>query len=94
MKKILGLFLVTLLALWGSGSVFATDYFPEHPSLEDVVEDVLVLRPVGLIRTVIEGAAFVVTLPVTIPLRKDEKAFDYLVRDPYGFTFKRPLGKN
>ncbi len=94
MKRVFWPVLVSMLVLFGSSFVCAEDYYPDHPTPVNYVEDVLILRPVGIIRTVIEAAAFVVSLPVTIPLKQDEAAYDYLVRDPHIFLFERPLGKN
>jgi hypothetical protein len=93
MKKIVCFLLIPLIVFSFSSFIFASDYYPENPSAGDVVGDILILRPVGLIGTVIEAVAFVVSLPVTLSLSRDEEAYDFLIRDPYAFTFRRPLGK-
>jgi ABC-type molybdate transport system permease subunit len=54
--------------------------------------DALVVRPLGLCATVIGGALFVVSLPFSLLGRNTGEAFNYLLADPFKFTFNRPLG--
>jgi ABC-type molybdate transport system permease subunit len=54
--------------------------------------DALVARPLGLCATVIGGALFVVSLPFSLLGRNTGDAFNYLLADPFKFTFSRPLG--
>jgi hypothetical protein len=54
--------------------------------------DALVARPLGLCATVIGGALFVVSLPFSLLGRNTGDAFNYLVADPFKYTFTRPLG--
>ena len=54
--------------------------------------DALVVRPLGLCATVIGGALFVVSLPFSLLGRNTGEAFNYLLADPFTFTFSRPLG--
>jgi hypothetical protein len=46
----------------------------------------------GLCATVIGGALFVVSVPFSLLGGNTGDAFDYLVKDPFKFTFTRPLG--
>jgi hypothetical protein len=55
--------------------------------------DALVARPLGLCATVIGTGIFVVSLPFSLLGRNTDKAFDYLMADPFQFTFSRPLGE-
>jgi hypothetical protein len=66
---------------------------PSSPSPEAIVADVLVLRPFGLGGTILGAAAFVISLPVTLPFRQTERVGEYLVMTPLHFTFERPLGQ-
>ena len=52
----------------------------------------VVVRPLGLAATVIGGAVFIVTSPFSLLGGNVKPAFDYLVADPFTFTFNRPLG--
>jgi hypothetical protein len=76
---------IALAASQGDGS--------SKPSAGAVVSDILVLRPLGLAGTVLGGAAFVVSLPVTLATHKVESAEKILVEEPFSYTFERPLGE-
>ena len=54
--------------------------------------DALVVRPLGIAATVIGGAIFVISLPFSVLGGNTKPAFDYLLADPFKFTFSRPLG--
>jgi|YNPNPStandDraft_1061719.scaffolds.fasta_scaffold46331_2 hypothetical protein len=54
--------------------------------------DALVLRPLGILATVVGAAVFVVSLPFSAPTGSVEHAAEKLVVEPYRFTFERPLG--
>ena len=58
-----------------------------------IVGDVAVARPLGIVATVIGGAIFVACLPFALPSGSVKSTADVLVGEPYGFTFKRPLGE-
>lgn len=55
--------------------------------------DALVVRPLGICATVLGGALFVVSLPFSALGGNTDSAFNYLLADPFNFTFKRPLGE-
>jgi hypothetical protein len=55
--------------------------------------DALVVRPLGICATVIGGALFIVSLPFSALGGNVEPAFNYLLADPFMFTFNRPLGE-
>ena len=74
-------------------SAFAEDNSSNGPSTVDIVGDAVWIRPVGFIGTALSAIAYVVSLPVTIPLNKKEEAKEFLITDPYNFYFKRPLGE-
>ncbi|MCY4515151.1 MAG: hypothetical protein OXC69_08485 [Candidatus Tectomicrobia bacterium] len=55
--------------------------------------DAFLLRPLGLAATVAGTAAFVLTLPFSLPTGSVEKAAKALVVRPARYTFARPLGE-
>ena len=55
--------------------------------------DAFMLRPLGLAATVLGTAAFVVTLPFSLPTRSADDAAKALVVKPARYTFARPLGE-
>ena len=59
----------------------------------DMVLDLLVLRPLGLLATGVGSAAFVVALPFTLPSGSTGSAACELVGKPFAYTFTRPLGE-
>lgn len=59
----------------------------------DMVLDLLILRPLGLLATGIGSAVFVVALPFTLPGGNTGEAACELVRSPFAYTFSRPLGE-
>jgi hypothetical protein len=58
----------------------------------DMMLDLLILRPLGLLATGVGSAAFVVSLPFTLPSGSTGAAACELVREPFAYTFARPLG--
>ena len=62
-------------------------------SSDAMVIDALIIRPVMLVTTVVGVAAFVVSLPFTVPSDSVGKAGEVLVKEPAAYTFTRPLGE-
>lgn len=58
----------------------------------DMVVDLVVLRPLGLVATVLGAVGFVVSLPFTVPSGSVEETAHELVARPAEYTFSRPLG--
>lgn len=58
----------------------------------DMVVDVVVVRPLGLVATAIGTVLTVVALPFTIPSGSVEKSAQELIVRPAEYTFTRPLG--
>lgn len=55
--------------------------------------DILIARPFTFVVTLLGGALWTVTLPITAPTRTSEETFDALVRHPWDLTFERELGE-
>jgi hypothetical protein len=62
-------------------------------SAEAIIVDGLVLKPAGVMATLLGTAVFVVTLPFSLPTKSVDKAAQKLVVDPAKYTFVRPLGQ-
>jgi hypothetical protein len=58
----------------------------------DMMLDLLILRPLGLLTAGLGSAAFVVSLPFTLPSGSAGAAACELVKEPFAYTFTRPLG--
>jgi len=57
-----------------------------------MLADLVFVRPVALVATVLGTAIFVVSLPFTVPTRSTGEAAKTFVASPFEYTFNRPLG--
>ena len=62
-------------------------------SAEAIIVDGLVLRPAGVMATLLGTVVFVVILPFSLVTKSVDKAAQKLVVDPAEYTFVRPLGQ-
>jgi hypothetical protein len=65
----------------------------DSPSLATAGVDLLAVRPLGIVSTVAGFAAYVVSLPFSIPGGNSGKVWKNCVVEPADYTFKRPLGE-
>jgi len=93
MKRLITVLAVSIFLLSSTTLAFAQDDSSEYPSKCDVAGDILWVRPIGVIQTAFGAVAYVISLPVTIPLNKKEEAKKFLITFPYNYYFKRPLGE-
>ena len=63
------------------------------PSLATASVDMLAVRPLGIASTVVGLAAYVVSLPFSIPGGNSKKVWKNCVEKPASYTFKRPIGE-
>ncbi len=91
MRRIVTFLVVCFFVLSFNGLLFAKDDSSGDLSTPEVVEDFLWVRPIGFMHIALGGAAFVLSLPVTIPLKKVGEAKDFLITYPYYYYLKRPL---
>jgi hypothetical protein len=93
MKRTIIFLMVSFLVLSFTGALFAKDESTADLSVPEIVGDVLWVRPIGLVQTAFGAMSFVISLPVTIPLKKMDEAKEFLITYPFYYYFKRPLGK-
>ena len=60
---------------------------------EAMAADLLVIRPLGIVASVVGTAVFIVSIPFSALGGNTKIACQKLVQDPARFTFKRPLGE-
>ena len=92
MKKVAILLMVSYFVLSFNLPAFAEDKSARNPSVGEIAGDILWIRPLGVIGTVIGATAYVISLPVTALLKKTDEAKESLITDPYNYYLKRPLG--
>jgi hypothetical protein len=63
-----------------------------QPTAGEMTVDALLLRPLGLVGTVLGTGAFIVTLPFSAIGGNVGEAADQFVVKPARYTFARPLG--
>ncbi len=93
MTRIMISLIVSSLILSSGGLLFAEDNSFRKPSVGDVLGDILVIRPVGLIEIAFNSLFFVISLPVAIPLKEAKYMEEWLIKDTYHFYFNRRLGE-
>jgi len=77
----------------GSAMAMAHDSFPSDGANPDgMLPDLFLVRPVGLVGTVLGSAVFLVALPFTLPTHTAGEAANSFVIRPFEYTFNRPLG--
>ena len=65
----------------------------EEISTENMVADALIVRPLGIIATILGAGLFVISLPFSALGKNVKEAGEKLVVAPAKFTFTRPLGE-
>jgi hypothetical protein len=91
-KKCISLILVVSFVLCTFTPAFASSTI-EKPSAEEMLFDVLLVRPLGLMTTVVGTGFFVVSLPFSLLGGNTGDVFGELVAGPATFTFSRPVGE-
>ena len=99
MKKAI-LFSLTLVLLVGpvvaaySETTYSQPYFGsrETPSGEAVVIDAGLVRPIGIIGMACGLVMTVIALPFSLPSGSASTVYQTLIKEPYDFTFSRPIG--
>ena len=86
--------IVALIAVPFATSAQAQEYFEtREPSGDAMLYDTIVLRPAGLVATVVGSVFWLVSLPFSAAGDNVDTATKKLVKEPAAFTFKRPLGE-
>ena len=81
------------LVLLTSGTSVAAENDSGKPSGEDMLLDAVAVRPLTLAASAVGLAAWVVTLPFTVPSGGALDAGQSWVVEPLEYTFIRPLGE-
>ena len=93
-KKFLVIFMISvfLIAPFAS-TALAEEYFErEEPSGAMMIFDFILVRPIGIVATVVGSVFYVISLPFSLMGNNSDEAVQALVKDPANYTFSRPLG--
>jgi ABC-type Fe3+ transport system permease subunit len=86
--------IAALICLPFATSALAQEYFEaKEPGGGAMIYDMVVIRPIGLVATVVGSAFWLVSLPFSALGDNVGTATDKLVKEPAAYTFKRPLGE-
>lgn len=85
------LFSTSLLAGQSMAESYAYAYADDNVTDGDILAEWLV-RPVGALGTVVGFATFVAGLPFSVTTDSTEESFDKMVKEPFEYTFHRPVG--
>lgn len=91
MKSVKAASALLVLALAAPSTVPADDSVSGDKGT-DMVVDAVVMRPLGLVGTILGAVVTVVTLPFTLPSGSADEAAQYMIVAPAEYTFNRPLG--
>ena len=91
MKRLITFLMVFFFVLSFNGLVFAKDEPTGDLSIPEVMGDVLWVRPLGFMNIGLGAMFYVISLPVTVPLKKADEAKEFLITYPYYYYFERPL---
>jgi hypothetical protein len=94
-KSLVFLIAAVLLITWAASPVLAKrkqSITGEDRNAVSMMFDLVVLRPLGLVATVVGTAFFVVSLPFSILGGNTGEAAKKLMVEPAKYTFSRPLG--
>ena len=92
MRKLLILIFSIMLIVSTAGYSKAASVKVEEASSPEILLDIVFLRPLGLVSTIVGSAVFVISLPITIPTKSADDVVSKMVYDPFNYTFKRPIG--
>jgi len=98
MKKFHKLVLTLMTALLFAAATFNTQAFAQKekdpPAAEVMAVDLLVLKPLGFVTTVLGCVLYTVSLPLTMwSKERMNKTAERFIIEPATYTFVRPLGE-
>ena len=78
----------------GNRSSQRSEYFePEQPGAGMMMWDLVAVRPVAIAATLVGSAFYIVSYPFSALGGNTDAASEKLVKEPFRYTFSRPLGE-
>lgn len=87
------LVVVFVTTAFASSSFAQATIQEEKISTENMVADAIIVRPLGIIATILGVGLFVISLPFSALGKNVKESGENLVMAPVKFTFMRPLGE-
>ena len=78
---------------FGTSALAQSQDIDNEITAEAMAADLLVIRPLGIVASVVGTAVFIVSLPFSALGGNTKTACQKLVKDPAKFTFTRALGE-
>ncbi|MDX9786987.1 MAG: hypothetical protein RBT11_09435 [Desulfobacterales bacterium] len=75
-----------------SSSIAATEYEKDDMAAEKMAADLVAIRPVAIVGTIVGFTVYLVSLPFSIPGGNSQEVWETTVVTPAKFAFVRPLG--
>jgi hypothetical protein len=92
-KTVVFLIIISMvLIIPGTAAMAAEKIQLTEPSAGKMIVDIAVIRPIGIISTVIGVAVFLVSSPFSATGGNQELAKEKLINEPAKHTFRRALG--
>ena len=92
-STVLLLIIALVFIPFGTSALAAGQTLDEENSGALMTADLILVRPVGIVATVLGCAVFIVSLPFSLLGGNVKQASQKLVKEPASFTFVRPLGE-
>jgi hypothetical protein len=93
-KSVIFLLAAALVMIPFGATTLAEEYFEaKEPTGAEMIYDTIVIRPIGIVATVLGAAMYVVSYPFSASGDNVDEAKIKLMDEPAKFTFKRPLGE-
>ncbi|CAN2041495.1 Secreted protein [Candidatus Magnetomoraceae bacterium gMMP-15] len=92
LKKLIICLIIGLMCFSPLTVMAEEDNLDEKPDAEEMLVDIVLVRPLGLAATIVGSAFFVVSLPFSLIGGNTADVAEKLVAEPAVFTFARPMG--
>jgi hypothetical protein len=90
----IGLLMLAVLTLPLASAALAQEYYEaEETGGGAMIYDLIIVRPISAVGTLASTAAYVLSLPFSALGGNSDQAAEKLVKEPFEFTFQRPLGE-
>ena len=89
---VIGIIVTVLICLLGAPQMVWAQ-MEAKPSGTEIMYDIIVVRPLGMVGLTLGTALFIVAFPFLLVTGSAEDGADALVNEPFNFTFVRGMGQ-